>query len=182
MKVENKKINEMVFIRNHLPVRIRIVKLLSEEAAEELEIPNRAAGSELELAWWKVKILLDEGQAKLADTENIDEAYIQKKVWSEKSKTQLEELDKAFYLKVAYSLSKLKTENKINPSPILIQKIESIEVPLNDLLSSRIGKILKIAYRGAPPKILEGLTYEEKWLYEHVHQTIKIWLEKTLGD
>ncbi len=180
--MENKRINEIVLSRIHTPVTIKLLKDLTEEISKELEIPGKAAGSEFEISWWKAKILVDEKIAEFVDKNEIDETYIQKKVWSEKAKTQPEELEKTFYLKLAYQLAKLKNEFKINPSPILMKRIENLETLLNDLLSARISKILKMSFRGAPPKILENLTIEEKWLYDEINQILKIWVERILGD
>ncbi|WEU40712.1 MAG: DNA replication complex GINS family protein [Candidatus Odinarchaeum yellowstonii] len=180
--MENKRIKEMIITRLHTPVAVKLLKDLTEEISKELEIPVKSTGSEFEIPWWKAKILMDEKIAELLDENEIDETYIQKKVWSEKAKTQPEELEKTFYLKLSNKLGKLKNEFKMNPSPILMKKIENLETLLNDLLSARLSKILKMSFRGAPPKILENLTLEEKWLYDEINQIIKIWVERILGD
>ncbi len=182
LKLESKRINEMMLSRIHTPVTVKLLKDLTEDISMELEIPAKTPGSEFEIPWWKAKILVDEKIAEFTDKNEIDETYIQKKVWSEKAKTQPEELEKTFYLKLAYKLARLKNEFKTNPSPILMKKIENLETLLNDLLSARLSKILKMSFRGAPPKILENLTIEEKWLYDEINQIIKIWVERILGD
>ena len=172
----------MLFSRIHTPVLVRITKSIGEDVAVELEITVKTAGSELEIPWWKAKILVDEGLADFIEKEKLDETYIQKKVWSEKAKPQLEELEKPFYLKISNILNQLKKEFKLNPNPAVIKKIEGLETQLNDLLSTRVSKILKMSFRGAPPKILENLTEEERWLYEKINQIIKIWVDRILGD
>jgi hypothetical protein len=178
----DKKIEEILFLRKHIPVKIRINTELTPETAKELEITKSFKGSEIEIPWWKARILLEEGLAELLEKTEIDKTYMQKKIWSEKSKTQLDDIDGTFYIKIAQKLSKLKEENKKNPNPILIQKIENLETPLNDLLSSRITKILKMSYRGATAQNLEKLTLEEKWLYQAINEIIKTWMQKILGD
>ncbi|MHA1408917.1 MAG: hypothetical protein ACTSQY_01115 [Candidatus Odinarchaeia archaeon] len=180
--VNPKNIDDVLFIRKHIPIKVKITENIEKDVAKELELERTQKGAELNIPWWKAKILSEQNLIEIIETQEIDQAYIQKIVWSEKSKPQLSEIDKTFYLRLAQKLNKLKEENKVKPNPILIKQIEDLEIPLNDLLSTRITKILKMAYRGAPPRSLEALTSEERWLYEVINEIIKKWIEKILGD
>ncbi|MHA1835878.1 MAG: hypothetical protein ACTSYQ_02980 [Candidatus Odinarchaeia archaeon] len=172
---------EMLFYRKHLSVKVKMKRELKDELAAELGLEKKRKGMKVEVPWWAAEILLKNGLVELTEP-LIDSTYIQKKVWSERATTKLGELEKDFYIKAKYYLDELKKQNITSPNPILIRKIEEIEIPLNDLFSVRISKILKMAYRGASSSAMNKLTLEEKWLYENLRDIIKLWIKNLLGD
>ena len=50
------------------------------------------------------------------------------------------------------------------------------EMKAQDLVSCRVQKVVRLALeKGAPPKVIEGMAFEERILFNSVHQLIEAW-------
>jgi len=154
------------------------VKVIFTRDLEKVQVAGKTlgpieAGREVELPFWQAKILVDEGYAKYTEEINIDPLDIRKMIMKEYNSPKIEPIDKHFYYLVKRELESLKSEYKTNPMPALSQKISQIETIMQDLISLRLAKIVKIALKGAKTNFMNNMSIEEAWLYNRLKKLLE---------
>ena len=107
--------------------------------------------------------------------EDIDVSKLHNILWKETSDVKLAELDENFYFEIRKKLKALREQNKTEPTPITSQKLEQVEVPVRDLISARLSKMVKMALKDVHPSLTGTMVSEELWLYERLAKLIRDW-------
>ncbi|MFX1486614.1 MAG: hypothetical protein ACFFBS_05920 [Promethearchaeota archaeon] len=132
-------------------------------------------GDRMEIPRWQADILVENGIAEYLDEKEIDVSKLHNILWKETSDVKLGELDEDFYFEIRKKLRSLKERNQKEPTPITSQKLEQIEVPVRDLISARLSKMVKMALKDIHPSLTGTMTSEELWLYERLAKLIRDW-------
>lgn len=132
-------------------------------------------GERMEVPRWQADILVKHGIAEYQDEEEIDVSKLHNILWKETSDVKLGELDEDFYFEIRKMLRSLRDQNKKEPTPITSQKLEQVEVPVRDLISARLSKMVKMALKDVHPSLTGTMVSEELWLYERLAKLIRDW-------
>jgi len=77
-------------------------------------------------------------------------------------------------------LNNLKGEMTKNPEKV--SEYEKVKKLSQDILSCRLRKVVVLASStGAPARVIQNLTEEEKWLYQELHRIIEEWRNRILS-
>jgi len=157
------------------------VKIIANRNCPEIKLGGLSVGpleegNEYEVCYWIAFELEKSGIAHFSQEEQVDAAKLNKIQWTERiqSPGQISSLPENFYPKVRRYLTKLKEE--IAKEPEKIREYERVRQLAQDIVNSRLRKIISIASAPAQTEnSLRNFAEEEKFLYEKLFKLINQW-------
>jgi len=157
------------------------VRIIANRACPEIKLGGLCVGpleegNEYEVYYWAALELEKSGIAHIHEEEQVDAAKLNKIQWTERiqSPGQISRLPENFYPKVRRYLTKLKQE--IVRDPEKVREYERVRQLAQDIINSRLKKIISIASAPAQTEnALRNLADEEKFLYEKLFKLICQW-------
>jgi hypothetical protein len=158
-----------------------LVKIIANRACPEIKLGGLCLGpleegNEYEVYFWAAIELEKSGIARFHEEEPVEAARLNKIQWTERiqSPGQISRLPENFYPKVRRYLMKLKQE--ILKDPERVREYERVRQLAQDIVNSRMKKIISIASAPAQTEnALRNLADEEKFLYEKLSKLIGQW-------
>lgn len=140
-------------------------------------------GNEYEVQYWIARELVKSGIARFREEEMLDAAKLYKVQWKERVQTtrQISKLPEDFYPKLRRYLVELKQE--ITKKPEKIREYEKVRQVTQDIINSRLKKIVSLASAPAQTEqILKNFTREERFLYKEIYNLITEWRTQILKN
>ena len=136
-------------------------------------------GHEYRMTRWIAEQLKIEGILEIKDAQPVTNTEISKILWREVRSSVLTKLSERFYPRLRNYLHFLRQQASKTGKPMAMREEEQALQNLRDLLNSRLQKILRLTQAASPPTTaLEGMTPEEKELYQQVREIIDSWTEE----
>jgi GINS complex protein len=149
------------------------------QISEDQKMGPFEKGHEYRMTRWIAEQLKIEGILEIKDTQPVTNTEISKILWREVRSSVLTKLPEKFYPRLRNYLHILRQQASKTGKPIAIREEEQALQNLRDLLNSRLQKILRLTQATSPPTTaLEGMTPEEKELYQQVREIIDSWTEE----
>lgn len=121
------------------------------------------AGEEVELPSWCARVLIRRGAA---EPKMISATEIRRKIISEESTRDLNEIESEFYSRVRESIARLREESKKEE----VERLKSLTLTLAEV---RLPKLLKAVF---DPERTHA-TFEEKFLLNRISSFLDFWTE-----
>jgi hypothetical protein len=176
-----KVIKDADFIFENSTVKVVANRNCPEIDLLGLKIGPFEEGKEYEVRFWIACELEKSGIARLRKEELLDAAQLYRVQWLESTQPakKLSQLANSFYSKLRIHLNDLKKEAISSP-----EKMKEYEKAMNnarDIVDCRLRKIISLASTSRQTsQILENLTREERFLYEHIFELIRAWRQAIL--
>lgn len=167
---ENSRIR--VVVTREIPETPRMLKLSSSKIGQEIEVP-----------YWTAKELVQLGYARFREEDVLNYNSLSKIHWRETipASRQLPALQTNFYCVLRRHLTDL--QHLSRQDQVKLRELERTESLVRDIVNCRIRKIVSIAASPTPSdELIQGLTYEERVLYQILNKTIENWKSKLLGQ
>ena len=133
-----------------------------------------------EIPRWMARIFEEHKMVEILEEKIIDFANLDKNLWREKNNSKLQPLEDDFYVKIKEYIDILSKKIKEYPSTQSIEKKEKTINFLNDLLTYRLYKILRIVEAKNRRVLIKSLTSEEKKLYNDIMSIFEGWKSEIL--
>ncbi len=166
-------------------LRMSEAQIIATKDYPTVEMPEEPAlgpfekGHEYRIARWVAEKLRNEGILEIKEPQPVTNTEISKILWREVRSSVATKLPDAFYPRLRNYLRLLRSQASKSGKPLAIKEEEQAFQNLRDLLNSRLQKILRLTQVTNPPiTALEGLTLEERELYEQVHEIIDSWTQE----
>ncbi len=149
------------------------------QISEDLKLGPFEKGHEYRMARWMAEKLKTEGILEIKNAQPITNTEVSKILWREVRSSVVTKLPERFYPRLRNYLRLLREQASKSGRPSAIREEEQATQNLRDLLNSRLQKILRLTQATNPPvTALEGLTLEERELYESVREIMDSWIEE----
>jgi GINS complex protein len=149
------------------------------QISEDQRLGPFEKGHEYRMARWMAEQLKIEGILEIKDPQPVTNTEVSKILWREVRSSVLTKLPERFYPRLRNYLRNIRLQASKTGKPIAIREEEQALQNLRDLLNSRQQKILRLTQATSPPiTALEGLTPEERELYQQVREIIDSWTEE----
>ncbi len=149
------------------------------QISEDQSLGPFEKGHEYRMTRWMAEQLKSEGILNIKDPQPVTNTEISKILWREVRSSVLTKLPERFYPRLRNYLRLLQQQAGKTGKPAAIREEEQSLQNLRDLLNSRLQKILRLTQATSPPTTtLEGLTPEEKELYQQVREIMDSWTEE----
>lgn len=136
-------------------------------------------GHEYRMTRWIAEKLKSEGILEIKDQQPITNTEVSKILWREVRSSVATKLSERFYPRLRNYLRLLRNQASKTGRPAAVREEEQATQNLRDLLNSRLQKILRLTQATNPPvTALEGLTPEERELYQQVREIIDSWTQE----
>jgi hypothetical protein len=175
------KIKTLDFAFENSLVRIAANRSIPEIKLAGLSLGPFEEGNEYEVYHWVAQELEKSGIARFRQEESMDAAKLYKIQWTERVQTagQMSTLPEEFYPKYRRYLSELKKE--VAKSPEKMREYERVKQLIQDIVNSRLKKIIAIASGSTrTEQILKNLTSEERFLFEQLYRLVNDWRTQIL--
>ena len=176
-------VRDFIFEWQNQPVRIRMKKDCDIlEISEDEKLGPFKNDDEVKLPYWQAKILVKQELAQFLDLKPIEPGDLHKILYRELPNPQLTPIDPNFYVKIHETLVELTERNEKNPDLLVLQKIKKLKTLLQDVVSRRFYKLLRIAAtRGSESsEMLQNCTNEERELYKSLRKILEDWQSQFL--
>jgi HEPN domain-containing protein len=158
-----------------------LVKMIASRSSPEIRLGGLCIGpfeegNEYETYFWAAQELEKNGIARFHEKEKVDVIRLNKIQWTERIQIpgQISRLPDDFYPKTRRLLKELK--NEIGRDPEKIRDYEKVKHLSQDILNSRLRKIISIACTpGQTESTVRNLAEEEKSLYDRVLKLVSEW-------
>lgn len=164
--------------------QIRVVVLREiPETPRMMKLSSAKVGQELEVSYWTAKELVQLGYARFREEDILNYNSLSKIHWRETipASRQLPALQSNFYCALRRHLTDLQQLSK--QDQVKLRELERTETLVRDIVNCRIRKIVSIAASPTPSdELIQGLTYEERVLYQILNRTIEDWKSKLLAQ
>ncbi|MGQ9722339.1 MAG: hypothetical protein ACUVXA_13565 [Candidatus Jordarchaeum sp.] len=160
-------VSRFLFKFEHIPVKVMVIRDYPKIEVGGRTLGPFVEGREMTLKLWEAAELVQHKIVKYREEIKFDFSELHKQSWAETSKSQLQQIDPNFYLKLKmyYMDPEIEESEK-----------EKVEGMVMDLMSQRLSKILKIALKGGSrSEMVKNMTEEEKWLYDRLSNLIRSW-------
>jgi len=140
-------------------------------------------GNEYELHYWIAKELAQQGIVHFREEDTLDATKLYKVQWKERVQApgQISELPEDFYPKLRRYLTDMKQQITRQPEPAKVQEYERTKQIANDIINSRLKKIVTLSSGPTQTdQITKKLTNEEKQIYLNLSKTVNEWRAKIL--
>ncbi len=160
-------VSRFLFRFENSPVKVVVIRDHPKIEIGPRNLGPFVEGRELTLKLWEAAELVQYGVVKYREEIKFDLSELYKQSWAEANKTQLQQIEPTFYLK----LKMYYTDTSVDDS-----EKEKVEGMVTDLMSQRLSKIMKIALKGGRrSEMVKNMTEEEKWLYDRLNNLIRSW-------
>ncbi|HDI46780.1 MAG TPA: DNA replication complex GINS family protein [Candidatus Methanomethylia archaeon] len=164
------------FMFEELAVPVVFIKECPIFSISGEELGPFEAGQEAELPLWAAQVLEKEGYVEVKKTPELTLQELSKAVWKEERSDTLFPIPLDFYARLRRYLQALKRKVRESPSPDILHELRMAETKAQDLVSCRIQKVIRLALeKEAHPKIVESMAFEERILFNEVHQLVEAW-------
>lgn len=135
-------------------------------------------GHEYRMMHWLAERLFVEGIVEIKDQQPVTNTELSKILWREVRSNVATKLPNGFYPRFRRHLRTIKDQAAKTGKPAALREEEQALQNMRDLVYSRIQKILRLTQAQNPPiTALEGLTREERELYEQVREILESWTQ-----
>jgi hypothetical protein len=177
------KLENIDFRFENTRVKIIANKNHSQIKLAGLNIGPFEEGNEYEIYYWIATELVESGIAHLREEDIFDATKLYKVQWKERVQAagQISELPEEFYPKLRRYLKNAKIQITKQPEPTKVQDFQKIKHLTNDIVNSRLKKI--VALSSGPTQtdqIVKKLTTEEKLIYNQLAKIIHSWRNRIL--
>ncbi len=150
----------IVTIRKKIDLKVAGIDLSAYEKGSRVKVPL-----------WLAKVLADKGVVEISDENLINADSLMKALWREEHSPMPAELPEDFFAKLALSLRLSKEEGLSR-----IREKKQMELMIDDLMSSRLQKMLSAIRMGADlTEYLGNLTIEERILHDRLNRVLSEW-------
>lgn len=149
------------------------------QLSEDLKLGPFEKGHEYRMARWIAEKLKIEGIIEIKDPQPITNVELRTILFHEVRGSLLTKLPEKFYPRMRNYLRLLREQASKSGKPAVMREEEQAVQNIRDLLNSRLQKILRLTQATSPPvTALEGLSYEERELYQQVREITDSWIEE----
>ncbi|MFB3887854.1 MAG: hypothetical protein ACE14S_00045 [Candidatus Bathyarchaeia archaeon] len=135
-------------------------------------------GNEYQIHYWIAQELAAQGIVHFREEDILDATKLYKAQWKERVQApgQISELPEDFYPKLRRYLAAAKREIAKQPEPAKVQEYEKTKHLANDIVNSRLKKIVTLSSGPTQTdQITKKLTDEEKLVYDQLSRIINEW-------
>ena len=135
-------------------------------------------GNEYEVYHWIAQELVQAGIAHFREEDILDATKLYKIQWKERVQIAglISDLPEDFYPKLRRYLAQMKTDITKQPEPTKVQEYEKATTLANDIVNSRLKKIVTLSSGPTQTdQITKKLTPEEKFVFENLSKTVTKW-------
>lgn len=149
------------------------------QISEEMALGPFERGREYRMTRWIAEKLRNEGILEIKDPQPISNTEVSKILWREVRSSVATKLPERFYPRLRSYLRILKNQVSKTGKPAAIKEEEQAGQNLRELINARLQKILRLTLAYTPPiSALEGLSPEERELYEQVRESVESWIHE----
>lgn len=141
-------------------------------------------GNEYNLYYWVAKELADAGIVHFRQDDVLDATKLYKIQWKERVQIagQISEIPEDFYPQLRRYLKTAKTQITTQPEPAKVQDYQKIKQTANDIVNSRLKKIVSLSSGPTQiDQIIKKLTPEEKQVFNQLAKIIHNWRSRILN-
>jgi hypothetical protein len=157
-----------------------LIKIIANRNHPEIKlagitIPPLQEGNEYELHYWIAQELTNQGITHFREEDTLDATKLYKIQWKERVQApgQISELPDDFYPKLRRYLQNMKQQIAQQPTPQKVQEYERTQHLANDIINSRLKKIVTLSSGPTQTdQITKKLTTEEKQIYLTLSKTV----------
>jgi len=183
LKPVSLNIKNLDFSFENSPAKIVANRNCPEIKLAGLNVGPFEEGNEYEAHYWIARQLAKSGIARFREEELLDAAKLFKTQWKERVQTtrQISKLPEDFYPKLRRYL--VESKGEITKKPEKMGEYEKVRQLAQDIINSRLKKIVLFASAPAQPEqILGNFTAEERYLYEETSKLITEWRTQILKN
>jgi hypothetical protein len=159
------------------------IKVIANRNHPEIKLAGLAVGpfqegNEYNLYHWTAEELAEQGIIHFREEDILDAGKLYKAQWKERVQApgQISDLPEDFYPKLRRYLTDLKDQITKQPEPLKVQEHEKIKHLSNDIVNSRLKKIITLSSGPTQTdQITKKLTTEEKQIYTQLCKIINEW-------
>ena len=173
--------NDFFFKWQNRELKVEILEDIPEINLLTKKIGPHKKGDEIKVSYWIAKILYQEKVVKFLDSVEYEVEELLKIEWSEQAKSNIQEIDEEFYVKMKETLSNLlndfRNKDNISINTQILQKKEKMQNLFKDIFTRRLYKILRIATKSSnQSQFINDFTGEEMVLYNQLRKIINKWM------
>ncbi len=165
-----------------------LTKIVANRNCPEIKLAGSSIGplqegNEYEVHNWIAQELAQAGIAHLREEDTLDATKLYKVQWKERVQVagQISELPEEFYPKLRRYLKELNYDVKRAPDALKMQEYQKIKHLADDIVNSRLKKIVTLAAGPAQGELILGkLTAEEKLVYMQLAKAVSQWRAEIL--
>jgi hypothetical protein len=170
------------FERNNQPVKVTLVHPIEDLVIAGKDLSSASKGQDILLPRWAAEELIQTKIAVNRDEVKLDYKDFDRTLSNEQLQTPLQKLPDDFYgnaKKLMESLLQKAGETKDPENGRIVTQFDAL---IRDIVSVRMSKILKVAFRGDDSLgVISLMTDEEVWLYRRLTKLLKTWEKGMLG-
>ncbi len=168
----------LLFEWKNKKIKVRALKPIPQFVEKKIEYLKKDIVTEIPI--WMARILKENEMIEILDEKNIDLAKLDKFLWREKNSSNLQALEDDLYIRIKEYLENLSKKIKEYPTTQLIENKQQTKAFLDDLLTFRLYKILRIVEAKNRRLLIKSLTNEEKILYDNILSNFEKWKSEIL--
>jgi len=175
-------VGDIDFEFENSPIRVLVVRELPEMPRMP-KLTSARIGQEVEVPYWAARELVQLGYAKFRDEDVLTFNSLSKIHWRETipDSRRIPSLQGNFYCILRRHLSEVRKQSK--QDQVKLRELERTETLVRDIMNCRVRKIVALAAAPTPSEeIMNGLTLEEKSLYNVLNRTIEEWKTRLLQE
>ena len=175
-------VGDIDFEFENSPIRVLVVRELPEMPRMP-KLTSARIGQEVEVPYWAARELVQLGYAKFRDEDVLTFNSLSKIHWRETipDSRRIPSLQGNFYCILRRHLSEVRKQSK--QDQVKLRELEGTETLVRDIMNCRVRKIVALAAAPTPSEeIMNGLTLEEKSLYNVLNRTIEEWKARLLQE
>ena len=175
-------VGDIDFEFENSPIRVLVVRELPEMPRMP-KLTSARIGQEVEVPYWAARELVQLGYAKFRDEDVLTFNSLSKIHWRETipDSRRIPSLQGNFYCILRRHLSEVRKQSK--QDQVKLRELERTETLVRDIMNCRVRKIVALAAAPTPSEeIMNGLTLEEKSLYNVLNRTIEEWKARLLQE
>ncbi|MFX0136398.1 MAG: hypothetical protein ACFFDN_22340 [Candidatus Hodarchaeota archaeon] len=168
----------LLFEWKNKKIRVRTLKPVPQINENKIEFIKKDVVTEIPI--WMASILKENEMIEILDEKNINLAKLDKFLWREKNSSNLQPLEDDLYIRIREYLENLSKKIKEYPTTQLIENKQKTKNFLDDLLTFRLYKILRIVEAKNRRQLIKSLTNEEKILFNNILANFEKWKSEIL--
>ena len=175
-------VGDIDFEFENSPIRVLLVRELPEMPRMP-KLTSARIGQEVEVPYWAARELVQLGYAKFREEDILTFNSLSKIHWRETipDSRRIPSLQGNFYCILRRHLSEVRKQSK--QDQVKLRELERTETLVRDIMNCRVRKIVALAAAPTPSEeIMNGLTLEEKSLYNVLNGTIEEWKARLLQE
>ncbi|MFX1452383.1 MAG: hypothetical protein ACFFCM_16205 [Promethearchaeota archaeon] len=170
----------LLFEWKNKKIKVRTLKPTPQINENKIEFIKKGIVTEIPV--WMARILKENEMVEIIDEKNIDLATLDKFLWREKNSSNLQSLEDDLYIRIREYLEHLSKKIKEYPTTQLIENKQKTKNFLDDLMTFRLYKILRIVEAKNRRVLIKSLTNEEKILFDNILSNFEKWKSEILPE